>query len=520
MSDTSNEPECDFVEDETLNSSRIQTLLKSNVRLLDSEESTLRTKRASHVGLLAEIDDRIAQLEKALEELDQEREVASKDISKYKRLLTPTRRLPNDVLHEIFLHCISEATFDFSLHASLLPAMDQFFFGQSQHLNEILIHVCSSWRTAGLECRGLWTHIGLRVGPILPPPKHTFLLLQRIKRAGPAPLSIVLDIQPRFAANNPLLPILFVSSSCWRKLFIGSRSWRFWEKLAPIRGSLEQLEILLICGQRSESIDIFQFAPKLHSLRTHIGSLERLELPWEQITHFSNVHESAIDPGPLLSNAPMLQVCRLSISEADFTGYHLENLRALTICVNSLPTALAPMLDSLQTPSLTELHIWSSLIEPSCIMNLVTRSQCSLTALRLSEVNISLSAETLLELLITIPTLHILALSADKCFTSLVLERLTYHHDGIPQALGRSLTTLILHGTLPCRPHSFAKMVESRDLHGSVIYRRTKTGVGAKLQSVKLDTELAFSARDVQLLKKICNKGMKFHNGNAEYRPA
>ncbi|KAJ7588327.1 hypothetical protein C8J56DRAFT_1050394 [Mycena floridula] len=436
---------------------------------------------------------------RALEELMEEREAASKDIVEYDRVLAPARGIPDDVLQEIFLHCVGGPGLEFPENEALLPALNRFFVNKEANVNRTLIRVCRSWRALGLACRGMWTHIGLQIGRTLPSPNHIFLLLHHLQRSGSAPLCVVLEIAPKFAANNPLLPIILASSSRWSSLLVYDQSGSFGATLAPIRGSLQALESLTIASTPNSEgpvgIEVFEFAPKLRFLRTAIGDLNAIRLPWKQITRYTNHFEHPpIDPSPLLSiPGLLLEDCTLSISD-HFTIPFTSALNKLTVRNHPFPSRQAS--------------------RPSCITNLIVRSQSPLTTLTLSP--------NLLDLLEAIPTLENLELAGDKCFTDIVASRLSYHPSGTPAALGRSLLKLTLGGKLPCKPRSFTKMLESRTLYGSYLFHETNVGVGSRLWSVRIEDPkgLAFSARDVQLLKKLCiTHGMWFRNGNIEYHP-
>ncbi|KAK7043475.1 hypothetical protein R3P38DRAFT_3259509 [Favolaschia claudopus] len=84
------------------------------------------------------LEEEIAQLEKAIEKLEKDRKIYNTFVEAHKALISPIRRMPLDVLSEIFLACLPTHR-NCVMSASEAPV--------------ILGRICSSWRALSLESR-------------------------------------------------------------------------------------------------------------------------------------------------------------------------------------------------------------------------------------------------------------------------------------------------------------------------------------------------------------------------------
>ncbi|KAF8199990.1 hypothetical protein K438DRAFT_1516203, partial [Mycena galopus ATCC 62051] len=87
------------------------------------------------------IDDEIAIMQKALKMLIEKRDALADYVAAHKALLSPLRRLPLDIIEEIFVAC--------------LPAHRNCVMS-AQDAPVILGRVCSSWRSISLSTPRLW----------------------------------------------------------------------------------------------------------------------------------------------------------------------------------------------------------------------------------------------------------------------------------------------------------------------------------------------------------------------------
>ncbi|KAF7299775.1 hypothetical protein HMN09_00983400 [Mycena chlorophos] len=141
--------------------------------------------------LLVEPQARLAALEGTIQKLQEERDALARSIAAHEALVAPMRRLPLDMLREIFSACLPSER-NCAMSASEAPLL--------------LARVCSRWRTVALETPSLWTQLHI-VQPTCPPWMYTrgpqtmltTKLAQRmdvarwwLDRSGQCPLSISL----------------------------------------------------------------------------------------------------------------------------------------------------------------------------------------------------------------------------------------------------------------------------------------------------------------------------------------
>ncbi|KAF9525283.1 hypothetical protein CPB83DRAFT_772315, partial [Crepidotus variabilis] len=111
-----------------------------------SEELMTRVR-----GLLAkplqeidQVDKEIQRLENNLNAIRDKRIKTQQLVHSYQAVLSPARRLPHDILREIFLHC---------LPANRNPIMS------ASEAPMVLTRVCSSWRAVALSSPRIWARL-------------------------------------------------------------------------------------------------------------------------------------------------------------------------------------------------------------------------------------------------------------------------------------------------------------------------------------------------------------------------
>ena len=110
-------------------------------------ESTIREVKESLKAPLIELKEievDIQRLCELVETMKIKRKTIQKRIDDYNIILSPVRRLPLDVLHEIFFHCLPT-------HRN--PIMS------SSEPPVLLTRVCSSWRAIALSSPRIWSKI-------------------------------------------------------------------------------------------------------------------------------------------------------------------------------------------------------------------------------------------------------------------------------------------------------------------------------------------------------------------------
>ncbi|KAF9011529.1 hypothetical protein BDZ89DRAFT_963967, partial [Hymenopellis radicata] len=136
---------------------RVATLLKGNNAPHDTERAQLRTFLDGAQGDLAEYDDKMELLLKDMNDLREERDKLHSHIEDAQTVLHPIRTLSDDILHEIFAHCVPEWG---ALEQKLLNEPDSAYSSlNSSTAPWTLSQVCSGWRRVALSAPRLWSTI-------------------------------------------------------------------------------------------------------------------------------------------------------------------------------------------------------------------------------------------------------------------------------------------------------------------------------------------------------------------------
>ncbi|KAJ6584009.1 hypothetical protein DFH09DRAFT_1028880 [Mycena vulgaris] len=172
--------------------------LDTNYIPSDPELDQLRALLAEPLDELARIDARINELDVLLHQLKTRRESLNAEIEPYKALISPLRRIPQDILQEIFFACLPTA------HNALIDP------GEAPLL---LGRICRHWRSVAYSTPMLWSSLHI---PVLSPtwssiPQNIEHELERVvatwlDRSAACPLSISLFRSPYNVAANLVLP--------------------------------------------------------------------------------------------------------------------------------------------------------------------------------------------------------------------------------------------------------------------------------------------------------------------------
>ncbi|KIM41496.1 hypothetical protein M413DRAFT_72067, partial [Hebeloma cylindrosporum] len=121
-----------------------KALLQSND--VPSALTILEVKESLKAPLneLKEVEEELRRLGELIKVMKTKRQRLQETINDHNIILSPARRLPRDVLHEIFLHCLP-------VHHN--PVI------KSSQAPLLLTQICSSWRAIALSSPRLWSKI-------------------------------------------------------------------------------------------------------------------------------------------------------------------------------------------------------------------------------------------------------------------------------------------------------------------------------------------------------------------------
>ncbi|KAJ7147981.1 hypothetical protein C8R46DRAFT_1128702 [Mycena filopes] len=341
--------------------------LGTNYCPLDDELLQIRTFLVEPLlSRLKGLDGQIADLQKAMDKLTAERDSVAAFIAAHKALISPVRRLPLDILQEIFAACLPT-------HRNCVMS--------AVEAPVLLGRICSAWRATSIATPQLWSRLHV-VEPSMctpegiwgvPGPGFEEKVAQRLEttktwleRAGQCPLSISFQCFQRIppspgaleaAATRTLLfmQAIILFAARWTNITLsvakhaGFVSSTVLELLSGITESdvpmLRKLEIFEDTNATKQGLTQFTLfkAPSLASF-TFTGryvTVEDLPVRWGNLTSLS---VGNVLPGrvvlELFSRCSQLQVCSIIIDS--------------NISADAGPVVELPLLHSLQFTGFSE----------------------------------------------------------------------------------------------------------------------------------------------------------------------
>ncbi|KAJ7441730.1 hypothetical protein FB451DRAFT_1150497 [Mycena latifolia] len=399
-------------------SSPFTSKLGTNYCPQDDELAQIQTLLIEPTLRLKRLDDEIAELQRALDKLAEERAGLSAFVKAHRALLSPVRRLPLDIIQEIFIACLPT-------HRNCVMSAEE--------APVLLGRICSSWRTISLSTPRLWCRLHIVE------PEYTYhaislsqeKLAQRLEttatwlgRSGQCALSISLSCSSHTdtdrGVQNLFLRTLVPFVSRWEHIAFKttpsalSTLSQLDAADAPLLKSVAMKEFY-----QFESEDIknsAQWGPwgllggsTLFRFSVALSNFKPLEapLPWAHLRHLSisqgirpNAHAFSSDAAlRLLAQCPELRTCVLFVhddpeAEANASIRPSEHilersfLHTFELVVSSRsPPALRRFLDRLAMPELRHFKLRADFVADSEI------SYTSfLAATRLETFDINMSA--------------------------------------------------------------------------------------------------------------------------------
>lgn len=424
------------------------------------------TIRMSDVEI-AQLGKDISQVEIALSQMKQQHYLLREHRKAHKALLSPVRRLPAELLADIFFMCLPESP-DPNLRIPLL-------LGQ----------ICQRWRAIALSAGRLWSSIDLFL-KMKRPDSQAAQVKSWLSRSAGCGLFIKLQYMGRLFENtHPVIDALLEHSSRWEDVEL-CLPVPLYQALAPAKGNLALLRRLKIRVTDAQhfvpsAMDIFAIAPQLRSVVLHVHT-SQLDLPWEQLTKCT-VSISIYAILELLRQAPNLVQC--SLDNCIYNWQHLIHGPAPRLPITSNLVSLQLMQTThdsdpcifqyITLPSLRDVTVnlldetnWTH----SDFMSLLQRSGCMLE--RLALLRISLAFTELVELFEAISSLKILEVNwvytvgrdgREPVPNDELLVHLTHQEESrgkLAQLLLPRLEILEISGLLHCHDQRIVNMIQSR----------------------------------------------------------
>ena len=373
--------------------SHLLSLLRSGHVPDASEKSSILTTIQDCGVQLDSLNNELSHLRTIINQLKTRRSELELQITYQTGLLSPIRRLPNELLLEILLYSSGGRVNVCS------PRSDIWKFER----------VCKKWRDISLSSE-IWSSIDVSLESMAPWNPGTPITMVAhlaelcLRRSRDRSLSVKFEEIGSPVNFKDIFDIFSPYSNRWEELFL---SLSMLPAESPILDyGLTRLNFLRFSGayKGSTPLDTFKYAQQLH--RLHLFSvpkpLRSLLLPWSQITDFKAIlcifrTGEFVD---ILKSMPNVVrfVSRWNkgiklVNSADTANHiHLPHLKILELV--SFPFETYAILELLICPLLTDLTIICSNSEPSMygfladsVISAINRSSCKLTSLSLHSVD-------------------------------------------------------------------------------------------------------------------------------------
>ncbi|KAJ7724944.1 hypothetical protein DFH07DRAFT_971060 [Mycena maculata] len=364
--------------------SPFKDILYTNIAPSDSQCQTIRELLVGPHQEIANLTDEIVATQALLEAHTQRRAAVEEFVSAHLALVSPIRRLPTDVIQEIFVAC---------LPSDRNSAIDE------QDAPLLLCHICRSWRSLALSTPRLWAslHIALPSKDEMPSMNET--VNGWLSRSGILPLSI--SVATRLRHNEYDVSTLFHTlvgfSPRWNHIRFNLPTCNSFSPLASLSpADVPILQTLVLKGFNCLQIPI---GPLTSTLLSHWGDLRRLSF------QSSRAAVSADEALTGLRKCPLLEMLSLHLTGGNVppvTPCHMEYLRDLRVSQRSTSNIYHHII----APNLAHLE-YSSMEGSDLPFTAMLCSSCSLEGLSLKS---RVSTTSLLHTLALVPNLRRLLL--------------------------------------------------------------------------------------------------------------
>ncbi|KAJ7589488.1 hypothetical protein C8J56DRAFT_938714 [Mycena floridula] len=240
----------------------VQKVLDSDDAPMGLQFEELKDRLSSALEELHSIDLEMERLSQELLSLFKKRHSLNADIIDLKTVTHPIRRMPPEILFEIFVHCVQQD------HD---PEKTNLDISQSPWS---LTRVCRRWRNIAVARPSLWTdiriistqnlHYGLDYHSTFF--RWTRLLGIQLIRSRSLPLNLYITSQSTFPRQSSLLALLFSTSPRWKSLSLDVPT-EMLTGMSDIAGYLDSLETLtLTWSGMGPPLELFRCTPRLKTL--------------------------------------------------------------------------------------------------------------------------------------------------------------------------------------------------------------------------------------------------------------
>ncbi|KAJ6485566.1 hypothetical protein C8R45DRAFT_997036 [Mycena sanguinolenta] len=292
---------------------RHHTLLTTNEPPEDSDVVFIQSVVSKADARLAYLEDEISKLRVQLKRFEEERQSLTVYRARNKAILSPVRRIPPEILGDIFWWTLPPIRDDSNL------ARSRFDFRNSPWL---LTHISPRWRAISFATSSLWSRIVIDYSEIHQRARsqgpsseyHLSLVQAQIQRSQQLQIHFYACLEMDSRPQIQMFELLSQHSSRWEELSLGLSS-KILPSLAALRGRLSSLKKLWVQWDDSEidsaqsPLDCFQTASSL----VDVGVFNEyrhvpMQLPAPQLTRYEltgswSTHECILKGAPNLVEA-------------------------------------------------------------------------------------------------------------------------------------------------------------------------------------------------------------------------
>ncbi|KAG7439537.1 uncharacterized protein BT62DRAFT_700299 [Guyanagaster necrorhizus] len=292
----------------------ITLLLRKKRPLLDADTARIEED-------ISTLELEISSLERQMIMLMRKKDQLEHSLSRRKALLSPIRRLPSDVLLEIFSWAVHRPKNSLDVTTGVWP------LGQ----------VCGCWRDIVSTLPVLWSVVILQ-----PPYTHhsVDILSHHFRRSAQFPLWIAIRTEGH-VIDRRIFDMVLQKSALWKMVDMCARS-KDLEKLASVSGNIPLLEELYVSTADTAdfSTDALSSAPSLR--RVNVESLEISQMPLNAslsiLTHFSGTLHHLADIRYITQVQTLVEISILFFDDWDgpldssnLLPVRMEQLQSLTV---------------------------------------------------------------------------------------------------------------------------------------------------------------------------------------------
>ena len=343
-------------------------MLNSNA-IFSAAETSQFSKTISDIEAdLSRLDDEMSQLQMAMDHLATERRKLEMSLDEHRSLVAPIRRIPPEILCEMFMHCLVSVPHSFDVTKAPLH----------------LTFVCSKWRRVAISTPWLWSYISLYKAPIAMELLQIWLL-----RSGSSPLTLIFEPEDNGDdIASSYFDTIIPHSHRWRDVtftFVDTHFMPLEDRAAEIKDHLPMLERLhlVYVDFIDRPMTIFENAPMLNAVT--LMEPNRDLLPWHQLKHYHVRTVSTRECLELLQQCTNLTHCTFEnqYSDSDILNTSMvvhSQLQSLRLVSDG--DEIRTLLDSITLPALRVLNIISSAnVHQTHVSYFLDRSSCNLQCL-------------------------------------------------------------------------------------------------------------------------------------------